>query len=196
MVTILIEEAGCMEGLLTIGRLVVVQSDQVVYPSASHELQVDLLPVERLGASTGLKFVEPTIEIEISPTKAGSIERWLVPMSSSSQPNGVHLEYYDGTNWQPFLDTTPGVPRTAASARLRRDETSIDWHGVASAPNGLSFVFGLLMNDTADAAAQVDSVSFLVRGFASQVKATSASCLRRVSDLSLGAPVPGFVPQT
>lgn len=196
MATITIVNAGCKEGLLTIGRLNVVQGAHGWYPTATHRLEVDLLPVLSLGPSTGLTFVGPTIEIQISPTVSGSIERWLVPMSSANQPNGWHPEYHDGSGWRSFLDSDPGVPQTAARVRIRRDETSIDWQGNAAAPNGLSFIFGLSMQDTSDPTVDVDDVTFLVQASASQVRAASTSCLRRIADLAVGAGIPGFVPPT
>lgn len=194
MTTIAIESVGCKEGLLTIGRLVVVKGADPSYPTATHRLEVDLLPVLSLGPSTGLTFVGPTIEVQITPTVSGIIQRWLVPMSSAGRPNGQHLEFYDGTAWQSFFDADPGVPSTADRARLRRDVPSIDWEGPAEAPNGVTFRFGLTMRDVSDPSAQIDMVSFLVQASASQVQAASTSCLRRVADLAVGASVPGFVP--
>jgi len=116
-------------------------------------------------------------------------------MSEENQPNGQHPEYFDGTDWRSFLDTA-APPQTASRVRLRRDEPSIDWAGEAHAPNGLSFVFGLSIKDLDDPPAQIDTVTFLVQASASQVQATSTSCFRRVTDLAVGAPLPGFVPPT
>jgi len=194
MATITIEQAGCREGLLTIGRLVIVRGPNLLYPSATHQIDLDILPLEELGPSTGLTFVDPTIEVELSPTVSGSIERWFVPMSSANQPNGQHPEYFDGFGWKSFLDTSPGVPSHASRVRLRRDSTSIDWDGTAAAPNGLSFSFGVTMKDLADSAVQIDTVTFLAQASARQVQAFSSSCRRLVAELAVGAPIPGFVP--
>lgn len=194
MATISLENPGCREGLLTIGRLVVLRGTHPWYPTATHVLEVDVLPVQSLGPSTGLTFVGPTMDVQIAPTVSGSIERRLVPMSSANAPNGHHLEYYDGSGWRSFLDSDAGLPARVDRARLRRDEPSIDWLGTAEAPNGITFRFGLSMEDTSHPTAQIDTVTFLAQACATQVTAASESCRRLVSDLAVGAPVLGFVP--
>ncbi len=120
MAKITIEPVGCKEGLLTVGVLSVVHRTHVSYPTATHLLAVDILPVKLLGPNTGLTFVGPTIEIQIDPTISGSVQRWLVPMSSANQPNAVHPEYFDGTDWRSFLDKAAGVPQTASRATSKR----------------------------------------------------------------------------
>ena len=192
MITINKTTADCVDTLLTFGALKLFAGEDPIFPTATHRLFLDLLPIHR-GRTV---FNNPTIEVVLL-TEGGTVTRSFVPMSSSQQPNDQEPEYFDGADWQPHLDDSPvpfPSPTTHVRLRYRVDSISLDWRGSRAAPNGKTFWFGLKMSDSSHPGVAVDNLSILIRANAERVVLVNEPCERQVSNLAIGDSWPGFVP--